>query len=144
MSWYFMPSHYHRWNIYKKAIQVSKDHFVSVLCGKDKNFPLQLWYQILPHTEHQLNLLQKSRVVPTISAFVHMYRQHDYDAHPFAPLGCEIEMHIMPIGRKTWESHTKIGYYLGTSWENYRCHKVWIQETKSKRVGQTVFLNTNN
>ena len=46
----------------------------------------------------------------------------------------------MPSGRKTWESHTKTGYYLGTSWEHYRCHTVWIQETKSTGVGQTVFL----
>ena len=82
----------------------------------------------------------KSRAVTKISAFAHMYGQHDYDAHRFAPIGCDVDMHVMPSRRKTWESHTKTGYYLGTSWEHNRCHKVWIQETKITRVGQTVFF----
>ena len=69
-----------------------------------------------------------------------MYGQHNYDAHPFAPLGAKVEMHVMPGNRRTWESHTKAGYYLGTSWDHYRCHEVWISNTKSKRVGRTVFL----
>ena len=34
----------------------------------------------------------------------------------------------------------KTGYYLGTSWEHYRCHQVWVNETKSTRIGQTVFF----
>ena len=59
MKCQLVPPHYHRWNIAEKAIQVFKDYFVSVLCGTDKNFPLQLWCQITPHAEHQLNLLQK-------------------------------------------------------------------------------------
>ena len=45
-----------------------------------------------------------------------MYGQRDYNAHLFALLGCEAEMHVMPIRQKTWEIHTKTGYYLGTSW----------------------------
>ena len=105
-----------------------------------KKIPFQLWCQILPHAEHQLNLLQKSRVVPKISAFAHMYGKHDYETQPFAPLVCGVEIHVMPSVRETWKSHTKTGYYLGTSWEHYRCHKVWIQETKSTQVVQTVFF----
>ena len=101
-----MPPHDHRRNIAEKAIQVFKDHFVSVLCGTNKNFPLQLWCQILRHAEHQLNLLQKSRVVPTVSAFAHIYGQHDYDAQPFAILGSAIELHVTPSKRKTWAAHT--------------------------------------
>ena len=69
-----------------------------------------------------------------------MYGQHNYNANPFAPLGCEIEMHMMPAQRRTFEEHTKTGYYLGNSWEHYRCHEVWINDTRSVRVGQTVFF----
>ena len=110
------------------------------MCGVDKNFPLQLWCQILPHAEHQINLLRKSMVMPTISAFAYMYGQHDYNAHPFSPIVFESDMHAMPRGRKTSESHTKTGYYLATSWGNYQCHKVWIRKTKSTQVDQTVFF----
>ena len=140
MKYQLVPPHDHRRNISEKDIQVFKYHFVSVLCGTDKKFPLKLWCQILPYAEHQLNLLQKSRALTTMSAFAHMYGQHDYDSHSFALLGCDVKMHVMPSGRKTWESHTKTVYYLGTSWEHYLCHKVWIQETKSTRVVQTVFF----
>ena len=104
------------------------------------NFPLQLGCQILPHVEHHLNLLQKSRVVSTVSAFAHLYSQHDYGAYLFAPLGCAVEIYLMPSTRRTWESHTKTGYYLGTTWKHYWYHQVWISETKSKCIGQTVFF----
>ena len=140
MKYQLVPPHDHRRNIAEKAIQVFKDYFVSVLCGTDDNFPLQLWCQILRHVEHQLNLLQNSRVVPTILAFAHMYRQHDYDSHPFAVLCSTIELHVMPNKRKTWAAHTMTGYYLGALWEHYRCHQVWISETKSKLISQTVFF----
>ena len=29
---------------------------------------------------------------------------------------------------------------MGTSWDHYRFHEVWIFDTKSKRVGQTLFF----
>ena len=102
VKYQLVPPHYHRQKIDEKEIQVFKDHFVLVLCGTDKIFPLQLWCHILPHAEHQLNLLLKSWEVPTISASAHMYGQHDYDAHPFTPLGCEVKIHVMPSGRKMW------------------------------------------
>ena len=70
----------------KKAIQVSKDHFISVLCGTDVTFPMQLWCHILRQAEHQLNLLHKSRVDPSISAFEALHGKHDYNANPLYPL----------------------------------------------------------
>ena len=46
-------------------------------------------------------------------------------------------MHVMPAQRHTFEEHIKTGYYLDNSWEYYICHKVWINDTRSVRVGQT-------
>ena len=43
----------HRRNLAKKAIQMVKDHFVSVLCGTDDEFPVKCWYQLLAHTKGQ-------------------------------------------------------------------------------------------
>ena len=140
MTYQLVPPNDHRRNVAEKAIQTFKDHFVAVLCGTDENFPLRLWCQILRQAEHQLNMLRRSRTDPSMSAFEHMHGPHNYDANPFAILGCEVEMHVMPKNRRTWESHTKTGYYLGTSWNHYRCHEVWIKDTKSSRIGQTVFF----
>ena len=43
MIYQLVPPHDHRRNITKKAIQVFKAHFISILCGADKSFPLHLW-----------------------------------------------------------------------------------------------------
>ena len=85
-------------------------------------------------------MLRTSRVDPTKSAFEVMNGQHDYNAHPFCPLGAAVEMHVMPSKQKTWGEHTKSGFYLGTSWDHYRCHVVWITDTKHARTGETVFF----
>ena len=92
------------------------------------------------HAENQLNILRKSRINPKISAFEQMYGPHDYDTHLFAILGCAVELHVTPKSRRTWEAHTKTGYYLGAAWDHYRCHRVWVKDTRSERIGQTVFF----
>ena len=71
-------------------------------------------------------MLRKLGTDLTMSAFEHLHGKHNYDAQPFAILGSAVEMHVMPSNHRTWEYHTKSGYYLGTSWEHYRCHEVWI------------------
>ena len=40
MKYQLVPPHDHRRNIAEKAIQVFKDHFVSVLCGTAVKFPM--------------------------------------------------------------------------------------------------------
>ena len=43
MTFQLVLPHNHRCNIAEKAIQMFKDHFISILCGADKKFPLHLW-----------------------------------------------------------------------------------------------------
>ena len=100
MKFQLVPPNDHRRNVAEKAIQVFKDHFISVLCGTDVSFPMQLWCQILRQAEHQLNLLRKSRVDPSKSAFEILYGKHNYNAHPFASLGSTVELHVTPNKRK--------------------------------------------
>ena len=126
MKYQLVPPNDHRSNAAEEAIQVFKDHFVAVLCGTDERFPMHLWCAILPHAETQLNMLRKSAGKPTISAFEYLHGPHNYDSHPFAILGSAVEIHVVPANRKTWETHTKSGFYLGPSWEHYRCHDVWV------------------
>ena len=85
-------------------------------------------------------MLRKSAGKPTISAFEYLHGLHNYDSHPFAILGSAVEIHVVPANRKTWETHTKSGFYLGPSWEHYQCHDVWVEDTRATRTGQTVFF----
>jgi hypothetical protein len=47
MQYQLVPPNDHRRNITEKAIQVFKAHFISILCGADKVFPLHLWDRLL-------------------------------------------------------------------------------------------------
>jgi hypothetical protein len=87
-----------------------------------------------------LNLLRQSNKNPTISAYQHVNGNFDYNKTPLAPLGCAVEMHESTNRRKTWDPHSLTGWYLGTSTEHYRCHKIFCKKTRSERISDTVFF----
>jgi hypothetical protein len=95
MTYQLVPLHNHHCNRAKKAIQTFKDHFVAILCGVGKEFPLNLWDLLLPQAENMLTMLCPSRMTPTISAYTYLWRQHDYNSNPFVPLGCKVEAHLV-------------------------------------------------
>jgi hypothetical protein len=132
MSYQLVPPHDHRRNRAGKAIQTFKDHFIAILCGTDSEFPLHLWDLLLPQAEKTLN--------PTVSAYTYLWGQHDYNANPYAPLGCKVEAHVVPTIRETWAPHTTSGYYIGNSLDHYRCHDVYITDTHHTRTCSTVFF----
>ena len=79
-------------------------------------------------------------MAPNLSVYAYMHGQHNFNAHPLAPLGMEVEMHLKPDARDTWQEHSASGFNVGTFFEHYRCFKIWIKETKSVRIGNTVFF----
>ncbi len=76
MTYQLVPPHDHRRNIAEKGIQTFKAHFIAILCGSDKDFPLHLWCQLLPQVEHTLNLLRPARTCPTVSAHAYLWGPH--------------------------------------------------------------------
>jgi hypothetical protein len=140
MKYQLIPPNNHRQNIAETAIKICKAHFISILCGCDKSFLLYLWDRLLLQAEHTLNMLQPARMTPSVSAYAYLWGQHNYNAKPFAPLGCKVEAHITPGVCKTWAPHTASGYYLGNTWEHYRCHEVYISDTQCIRTCLTVFF----
>ena len=120
--------------------QVFKDHFVAVLCWTAEHFPMRLWYRLLRPAEHQLNLLYKSRVVPSVSVYIRLYGQHDYNPNPWAPLGTAVEMHVMPAQQRMFSVHTESGFYIGNSEKYYCCHQVLIHKTRATSVTQKVLF----
>ena len=140
MKFQLVPPHDHRRNIAEKAISTFKDHFISILCGVDKAFPLHLWDRLLRQAEHTLNMLRPSRMTPTISAYAYLWKQHDYNTNPFAPLGCRVEAHLVPAIRESWAPHTASGFYVGNAWDHYRCHEIYITDTRHSRSCNTVFF----
>lgn len=135
-----VPPTNHRANAAERAIQTFKAHFISTLCGCDESFPLHLWCRLLPQVEMTMNMLRPSRTTPNVSAYAHLHGQHDYNAHPLTPLGVQVEMHVMPGNRGTFAPHSVSGFCIGTSFKHYRCYEIYVKDTRSVRVGNTVFF----
>jgi hypothetical protein len=141
MTYQLVPPHDHGQNLAEKPIQTFKAHFISILCGIDKDFPLHLWDRLLPQAKHTLNMLHTAKVAPNISAYAYLWDQHGYNSNPFVSLGCKVEAHATPGVPETWAAHTVSGYYIiGNAWEHYRCHDVYVSTTKSMYTCKTVFF----
>ena len=122
----------------KKAIGTFKDHFQAILAGVDNTFLMHLWDRLLPQAETTLNMLRPINLVPTISAYTYMYQQHNFNRIPSAPMGCSVMLHNKLDIRKTWDNHTIKGYYIKTSRDHYRCYKIWVKNTRSIQIADTM------
>jgi len=128
------PPHLHRRNAAERAIRTFKNHFIAGLCSTNPDFPLHLWDCHIPHAILTLNLLQGSRINPTLSAHTQLHGAFDYNCTPLAPPGTRVLVHEKPAVRETWAPHAVEGWYLGPAMNHYRCHCVWITEMRAKRV----------
>jgi hypothetical protein len=116
MTYELVPPEHHQRNLAKKLIATFKDHFIGVLSCCAKSMPMHLWCQLLPQVEWQLLLLRQSQVNPGMSTYAHVYQgQHDYNKHPFVPIGRELLVHVKPHKRQTYAQHCNKGYVIGTS-----------------------------
>ncbi len=79
-------------------------------------------------------------MTPSVSAYAFLWGKHNYNANPFAPLGCKVKSQVTPGTCKTLAPHTASGFYIGNAWEHYRCHKIYICDTKHTRTCLTIFF----
>jgi hypothetical protein len=132
------PPHVHRRNAAERAIRTFKNHFIAGLCSTDKNFPLHLWDRLLPQAIMTLNLLRGSCINPNLSYWAQLYGSFDYNCTPLAPPGIRVLVHEKPSIRRTWAPHAANGWYVGPAMNHYRCYRVWVKETTSKRILDTL------
>jgi len=135
-----VPPDTHRRNLAERAIQTFKSHFISILAGVDPAFAMRLWDRLLPQAVVSLNMLRQATKTPTMSAYQYVNGPFDYNATPLGPLGCKVQFHESANRRKTWDPRALTGWYLGTSFEHYRCHKIFCKKTRSERISDTVFF----
>jgi hypothetical protein len=133
-----VPPHIHRRNAAERAIRTWKNHFIAGLCSTDQNFPLHLWDRLLPQAMISLNLLRGSRINPKLSAYAQVHGAFDFNRTPLAPPGTKVLVHEKPDVRASWAAHAVDGWYVGPALLHYRCYRVWITETTSERVADTL------
>jgi hypothetical protein len=57
-------------------------------------------------------------------------------------MGCAVQLHQSSTRRASWAENSIDGWYLQTSPEHYQCHVIYVKQTKSERVSDTVFFKT--
>ena len=118
------PAGSHRRNVAERAIHTWKNHFISILCSIDAEFPLKLWDRLLPQAQITPNLLHGSRVNPRLSAQAQLHCTFDFNRTPLGPPGTRVFIHELPNKRGTWSPHAVLGFYTGPASDHYRCFKV--------------------
>ena len=133
-----VPPGLHRRNAAERAIRTFKNHFIAGLCNTAADFPLTLWDQLLPQALMTLNLLRTSRINPRLLAWSQVHGIFDFNRTPLVPPGTRVLVHEKPSLRGTWSPHAVDGWYLGPAMLHNRCYRVWILETTSERIADTV------
>ena len=128
------PVAQHRTNKAERAIGTWKDHFISTLATVDPNCPLVLWEDFVEQAELTLNLMRMSPIHASLSAWEALCGKFDILATPIAPLGMKVLVHDTPDKRGTWQVHGKLGYYIGRALSHYRCHTVYMEESRATRI----------
>ena len=134
MSLELTPVAVHRTNKAERSIQTWKDHFIATLATTDPDCPLFLWEDFIEQTELTLNIMRASNTHPLLSAWEALCGKFDIMATPIAPLGMKVLVHDNPENRGTWQVHGSPGFYIGRALYHYRCHNVWMKETRALRV----------
>jgi hypothetical protein len=140
MTYELVPPKEHQCNMAEKAIQTFKDHFVGVLSGCAPSMPIHLWCQLLPQVERQLLLLRQSHVHPNLSVYAHVYKHHNYNWHPFVPIGMEALVHDKPHKCRIYAEHCTKAFVLGTSTKHYQCWKFWTPTTPTTHISGAAFF----
>ena len=119
-------------------IQTFKINFIAGLCSQDKTSHLQLWDRLLQQAKISLNFIKQPRTLPNISAYIHIFREFDFNRIHLASPGTRIVIHNGPNDRASWAPYGEDSCYIGPEIELYRCHKVYIPKTREERISDTV------
>ena len=107
------PPHIHRRNSAERVVLTFEEHFISGLSSTHKDFPLHIWFQLLPHASITLKLLQKSCMNPKRSGYAQLHGEFNYDATPLSPIVTQVIINEGTTVRGTWASHELKRWYLG-------------------------------
>ena len=128
------PVAQHRTNRAERAIRTWKGHFIAIIAGIDPECPLSLWEDFIAQAELTLNLMRTSPANPMMSAWEMLCGRFDINSTPIAPLGMKVLVHDTPEKRGSWHGHGSLGFYTGRALKHYRCHTVWMKESRATRI----------
>jgi hypothetical protein len=63
---------------------------------------------------------------------------YDHLAHPMSIFGMGCVVQEKPHLRPTWGAHGKDGFYIGPVLRHYRCWRIFVSDTNTERISDTV------
>ena len=130
------PPHNHRANKAERMIQTAKDHAISTISGADPLFPITRWDHLLEPAELTLNLLRRSNIDPTKSAWEVVHGPYDLDKHPIMIAGTKAMVLEPREIRPSWGARSTEAFYIGPALQHYRSHR-FITATGQPKVSDT-------
>ena len=121
VNYQLVEPHTHRVNAAECAIRTFKNHLVAGLSSVHPKFPIYLWDELLPQAFITLNLLRTSRICPKISVYAHLHGTFDFDRTLLAPPGVRALVYNDPDHHVSYGVYGGEEFYLGPSFEHYRC-----------------------
>jgi hypothetical protein len=73
-----------------------------------------------------------------VSTYQYVDGAFDYNKMPLAPMGCTVKIHECSERRGSRAANAVDRWYLQTSPKHYQCHIVYIKNTRSEGVSDTV------
>jgi hypothetical protein len=61
-----------------------------------------------------------------------------------APPGIKVIAHEKPAKRASWATHGIDGWYIGPTYEHYRCYRIYATKTRAERICDTVEFFPHN
>ena len=83
-------------------------------------------------------MLQSTNFHPSISVYIALHDEFNYDSTPILPPGLKLIIHEKPSHRRLWDPRGVDGWYLRPAKNHYRCHCVYCSKTKSEYITETI------
>jgi hypothetical protein len=136
----FVPPGIHRQNPSERAIRHTKNCIIAMCMTADEGFPGEvLFEEVVEQAEIVINQLHPCLANPKINAWTGFRgRAYDHLAHPMSVFGMRVVVHEKSQARRSWATHGKDGFYTAPALLHYRCWSVYVLETGSTRVSDTL------
>ena len=76
-------------------------------------------------------MLRTSRIDPSKSAYEVLEGPHDFNRHPWAPLGCRAVIHKPAVNRTSWGPRATDAWYIGPAPDHHRCYEFYVPATRA-------------
>ena len=122
-----VPPKIHQRNMEEKAISMFKGHFQAITVGINSTFPMHVWDCLLPQAERTLSMMLPTNIC---QQYQHMHTWISNMIltkclqHPWGVQSC----YNKPYIQKLWGTDAMEDFYMETSWEHYRCYKMWSKK----------------